>query len=59
MKRAVIVMREQKKSPAEKFAELLEWMDDFAFYHPGHLMLFNIIVITITIVCTYLNLTRR
>ena len=52
-------MRKQKKSPAEKFAELLEWMDDFAFYHPGHLMLFNIIVITITIVCTYLNLTRR
>lgn len=52
-------MSKQKKSPAGRFAELLEWMDDFAFYHPGYLMLFNIIVITITIACTYLNLTRR
>ena len=58
MGRAVIVMREQKKSPAGKFAELLEWMDYIAFRHPGWLVAFDIAMLIIVIGCTMFNLSR-
>lgn len=51
-------MRKQKKSPAEKFAEILEWMDYIAFRHPGWLVAFDIAMLIIVIGCTVFNLSR-
>ena len=51
-------MRKKKKSPAEKIAELLEWMDFVPFPHAGSMIAFDIIMLIIVIGCTVFNLSR-
>ena len=48
------MMDEQKKKP-RWWAELLSDVDHRAFQHPGGLMIFDVIVITIALVCTVIN----
>ena len=48
------MMYEQKKKP-RWLAELLSDVDHWAFQHPGGLMIFDVIVITIALVCTVIN----
>ena len=51
-------MNEQKKSPMKKIMELLDWMDDISFHHPGWLVAFDFIMLAIIITCTIINLRR-
>lgn len=50
-------MDEQKKKP-RTLAELLWDVDHWAFQHPGGLMIFDLLIITIAIVCTIINVSK-
>lgn len=51
-------MSEQKKKLRQKITELLEWMDEISFRHPGRLVAFDLIMLAIIIICTAINLKR-